>query len=366
MSSIAMAQDIAQKNTVRLTVTAESVETPAMQRALEQAAEVLRAGGIVAFPTETVYGLGANALDAEAVEGIFVAKQRPAWDPLIVHVSGRAMLDRIVADVPVRAQKLIDAFWPGPLTLLLPRLATVPAVVTAGRALVGVRLPAHPVARALITAAGVPVAAPSANRFGHTSPTTAQHVLDDLDGRIDLLLDGGPTLCGLESTVIEVGERSIILYRHGAISAEEIEAVAGSVDIYKPSQENQNPPESLPSPGVGIRHYAPNATVIPVDVGSGTQAEQQERWKRAIAGQAATGLRTGVMLPQDWPLPEAFNGVRYDWGSWPDDRELAQRLFAGLRALDDMGAKLILCPLPPASGLGAAIGDRLLKAARKV
>lgn len=365
MNLIAMAQDIAQKNTLRLMVAAEFAETPAARHALAQASEVLRAGGTVAFPTETVYGLGANALDAEAVEGIFVAKLRPAWDPLIVHVSGRAMLDRIVADVSIRAQKLIDAFWPGPLTLLLPRLATVPAAVTAGRALVGVRLPAHPVARALITAAGVPVAAPSANRFGHTSPTTAQHVLDDLDGRIDLLLDGGPTRCGLESTVIEVGERSIILYRHGAISAEEIETVAGPVDIYKPSQENQNPPESLPSPGVGIRHYAPNAAVIPVDVGSGTQTEQQERWKRAVAEQSATRLRIGVMLPQDWPLPEAFQGVRYDWGCWQNDRELAQRLFAGLRTLDDMGAELILCPLPPVFGLGAAIGDRLLKAARK-
>jgi L-threonylcarbamoyladenylate synthase len=353
------------KATVRLAVPAESIATPAAQRVLAQAAEVLRSGGTVAFPTETVYGLGANALDAQAVAAIFLAKQRPAWDPLIVHVSGAAMLDRVAANIPARAQKLIDAFWSGPLTLLLPKLDAVPAIVTAGRALVGVRMPAHPVARALIVAADVPVAAPSANRFGHTSPTTAQHVLDDLDGRIDLLLDGGPTSFGIESTVIEVGEGSIILYRPGAVTVEEIEAVAGPVIRYQlpESRESKSPPESLPSPGVGIRHYAPNACVIPVEVG--TETDQQERWIRAVQEHSVGRLRMGVMLPDGWPLPEGFSGVRYEWGCWQRDQELAQRLFAGLRALDAMGAELILCPLPPNSGLGAAIEDRLLKAARE-
>ncbi len=324
----------------------------------------------MAFPTETVYGLGANALDPQAVEGIFVAKQRPAWDPLIVHVSGREMLHRLTRSIPARAQNLIEAFWPGPLTLLLPKLPAVPGVVTAGRARVGVRMPAHPVARALIAAADVPVAAPSANRFGHTSPTTAQHVLDDLDGRIDLLLDGGPTLFGIESTVIEVGEQSVILYRPGAVTSEEIEAVAGPVVLYqRPENAELNQPESLPSPGVGIRHYAPNARVIPVEVGNGPEMDQQEQWIRAVQAQSGhtiqVGLRVGIMLPTDWPLPVAFSGVRYEWGSWQRDSELAQRLFAGLRSLDAMGAELILCPLPSSSGLGAAIEDRLLKAARK-
>lgn len=354
---------------MRLAVSAESIKTPAAQEALAQTADVLLSGGTVAFPTETVYGLGANALDTEAVAGIFIAKQRPAWDPLIVHVSSAAMLHS-VASIPARAQKLIDAFWPGPLTLLLPKLAAIPDIVTAGRALVGVRMPAHPVARALIAAVNLPVAAPSANRFGHTSPTTAQHVLDDLDGRIDLLLDGGPTPFGVESTVIEVGEQSIILYRQGAATAEEIEAVAGPVVLYETLKNREsNPlPESLPSPGVGIRHYAPNARLIAVAVGKGPELEQQAKWLRTVEGHfadpAQSRLRAGVMLPTGWPLPEGFSSVRYEWGCWQSDHELAQRLFAGLRALDAMGAEVILCPLPSNSGLGASIEDRLLKAAR--
>ena len=362
---------MAQKNTVRLTVNMEAMETFAAQQALAQAAQVLRTGGTVAFPTETVYGLGANALDAQAVEGIFLAKQRPAWDPLIVHVTDTAMLHRVVSCVSKSEQKLMDAFWPGPLTLLLPKQSAVPSVVTAGRALVGVRMPAHPVAHAMIAAAGVPLAAPSANRFGHTSPTTAQHVLDDLDGRIDLVLDAGPTRCGVESTVIEVGEEAIILYRPGAIAAEQIQAIAGRVVLYQSpamppgsSQETARL-ESLPSPGVGIRHYAPNAVVFPVDVGDAPEAAQQERWLQAVGEQHPRQERVGVMLPSGWPVPKNFFGVQFAWGSWQNDKELAQRLFKGLRALDALGAELILCPLPSSAGLGAAIQDRLLKAARE-
>src|ERR1039458_7360155 len=202
--------------TLRLVVDPGHLETAEAEEALGRAAEILRAGGLVALPTETVYGLGANALDAAAVERIFEAKQRPAWDPVIVHISDLAMLDGLVGEVPAAARKLMEAFWPGPLTLLLPRSAAVPDAVTAGRALVGVRMPAHPVALELIRRAGVPVAAPSANRFGHISPTTALHVLADLDGRIDAVLDGGPTRVGLESTVLDVAARAI--YRPGAVT----------------------------------------------------------------------------------------------------------------------------------------------------
>src|SRR6266542_4842749 len=166
--------------------------------ALLKAAAILRGGGLVAFPTETVYGLGANALDAIAVEKIFAAKQRPHWDPIIVHVAEAAAARGLIAEWPEAAERLAQAFWPGPLTLLLPRETVVPDVVTAGRANVGLRVPAHTVARALIAAAGVPIAAPSANRFGHTSPTTAEHVLADLDGRIDAVLDAGGCAIGLE------------------------------------------------------------------------------------------------------------------------------------------------------------------------
>ncbi len=234
------------------------------ENGIPQAARILREGGTVAFPTETVYGLGANALDAAAVARIFEAKNRPGWDPVIVHVSDREMLQQ-VALVSSRAEALIESFWPGPLTLLLPRTDAVPDVVTAGRELVGVRMPAHPVALELIRAASLPVAAPSANMFGRTSPTTAAHVLEDLDGRIDAVLDGGPTSVGVESTVLDVGAMTI--YRPGAVTAAMIAAIVGDVTVFQAQAvESSKPPESLPSPGVGLRHYAPRAKLELVDI----------------------------------------------------------------------------------------------------
>ena len=211
---------------------------------------------------ETVYGLGANALDAEAVAKIFAAKERPGWDPLIVHVCDREMLGR-VAEVPDSLAEdievLVEHFWPGPLTLLLPRTVAVPDSVTAGRRLVGVRMPGHPVALELIRRAGVPVAAPSANRFGRISPTTAAHVLEDLDGRIDAVLDGGATTVGVESTVLDVGAR--VIYRPGGVAKEELERVlGGAVEVYRAVEVRE--PESMPSPGIGIRHYAPQARLV--------------------------------------------------------------------------------------------------------
>ncbi len=365
---------MAAKHTVRLTISDDCISSPQAQSALAQAAETIRSGGTVAFPTETVYGLGANALDATAVEGIFLAKQRPTWDPMIVHIADQEMFDQVVVRVPEAAQQrldkidaLIEKFWPGPLTLLLPKQPAVPPIVTAGRALVGVRMPAHPVALALIAMAKVPIAAPSANRFGHMSPTTVQHVLEDLDGRIDLVLDAGPAWCGVESTVIEVRDHDTILYRPGAIAAEEIEAVIGPVVLYHaPTTEPGLPrhPESLPSPGVDMRHYAPNARLVPLEMDAITATDQQARWLRAVQEQSQNAQKIGVLLPEAWSLPEGFAGIHFTWGNWEDDQELAQRLFAGLRTLDAMEADVILCPLPSSSGLGAAIRDRLLKAAR--
>ena len=203
-------------------VDAAHLDTAQAQEALERAAAILRGGGLVAFPTETVYGLGANALDAAAVGRIFAAKERPSWDPVIVHIANEAALAGLVVELPDAARKLMAAFWPGPLTLLLPRTAAVPDVVTAGRALVGVRMPAHPVALEVIRRAGVPVAAPSANRFGHTSPTSAEHVLADLDGRIDAIVDAGPTDCGVESTVLDPCASPMAIYRPGAVTAAQI------------------------------------------------------------------------------------------------------------------------------------------------
>jgi L-threonylcarbamoyladenylate synthase len=352
------------KTTQHLLIDAARLDEEPARRALAIAAETLRRGGTVALPTETVYGLGANAFDAAAVSGIFAAKQRPAWDPLIVHVSDSAMLQRVVREIPAAAERLMAAFWPGPLTLLLPRGREIPATVTAGRDRVGVRMPAHPVARALIATAGLPIAAPSANRFGHTSPTTAQHVLDDLAGRIDAVLDAGPTQCGIESTVVEVQDGGAILYRHGAVTAETIAGIAGPVTIYVPPARDVENQQSLPSPGVGIRHYAPRAQVIPVAIAAEDPQNPADQFLAALEN-AGSPAEVGVLLPIGWPVPAAMQGHSFDWGAWEQPEEMAQRLFAGLRALDDLGVARIYCPLPRAAGLGAAIRDRLMKAAMR-
>jgi L-threonylcarbamoyladenylate synthase len=321
-----------------------------------RAAELLRQGKLVAFATETVYGLGANALSEEAVEGIFVAKKRPHWDPLIVHLASMAQLSAVAlldAGTARRVLVLAQAFWPGPLTLLLPRTSAVPDAVTAGRDLVGIRIPAHPAARALLAEACVPVAAPSANLFGHTSPTTAAHVLADLDGRIDAVLDAGPTTIGVESTVLDPASTPMVLYRPGAITAEQITAATGVAVHTFVLPASSEEPESLPSPGVGIRHYAPRARLVLVE--GNVQALDAALLETSQVG-------VGVLLPLEWELDG--EAIVEPWGRWDDLDSLAASLFSGLRALDDRGAKLILCPLPPAGGLADAIRDRLQKAAR--
>jgi L-threonylcarbamoyladenylate synthase len=356
--------------TLRFLVDPDRINEPEAQAALDAAAAILRADGTVALPTETVYGLGANALDASAVARIFEAKDRPNWDPLIVHVADMAMLETLVTDVPDKARLLMAAFWPGPLTLLLPRSAAVPDAVTAGRSLVGVRMPAHPVARELIRRAGVPVAAPSANRFGHTSPTTAEHVLEDLDGRIDAVVDSGPTAFGVESTVLDPCSSPMVVYRPGAVTLEQIRAVAGLVELFADAGELASiPREAMPSPGVGLRHYAPRARLILVE-GEGDVPGRLAAWARAYAGD-----RVGLMLPDGFfgenrnrDGVELFGAAEvFAWGRWPrpgeDSHELAHRLFAGLRYLDAVGCTVILCPVPPDEGIGGAIRDRLRKAA---
>jgi L-threonylcarbamoyladenylate synthase len=349
--------------TLHLIVDAAQLETATAQEALDRAAGILRAGGLVALPTETVYGLGANALDRTAVERIFAAKSRPAWDPIIVHIASVAMLEGLVEEVPAAARRLMEHFWPGPLTLLLPRAAAVPDVVTAGRRLVGVRMPAHPVALGLIRRAGVPVAAPSANRFGHISPTTAQHVLDDLDGRIDAVVDAGPSARGVESTVLDPATTPMTIYRPGAVTAEQIREVAGAVEMYRSGEAlRETPAEALPSPGVGIRHYAPRARLVLVEA---ALAELGTRLAEMVRGMH--GERVGVMLPGDVDVPGGLAECRMvAWGAWSRPDEMARDLYAGLRTLDQERCTVILCPLPAAEGIGAAIRDRLKKAGRKV
>ena len=347
--------------TLRLKVDAANLDAPASRAAIEQAAAVLKRGGTVAFPTETVYGLGANALDPQAVAKIFAAKQRPGWDPLIVHLADRTMLPMITEQVSSNAARLMDAFWPGPLTLLLPRNAAVPDEVTAGRPLVGVRVPRHPIAHALLMAAGVPVAAPSANLFGRTSPTLATHVAEDLEGRIDAILDSGETTHGLESTVIDPDADPAVIYRPGVVTLEQIrsicpDAVAFDEKAHHPDAE----PQSLPSPGVGIRHYAPRARLILIESGP----DQPQRFAAEVRSAHQAGETPGLMLPEAFAFtPDRNGGLIYKWGRWTSEEEMAQKLFAGLRWLDAAGATAILCPLPEPKGIGVAMRDRLRKAA---
>ena len=359
--------------TERLPLTESDLLSKTAAATLERVAAIWRRGGTVAFPTETVYGLGAHAFDAKAVERIFAAKQRPAWDPVIVHVSDGLPLGRLVAEVSDAARALMEAFWPGPLTLLLPRGPDVPDVVTAGRALVGVRVPAHPVARALISAAGVPIAAPSANSFGRPSPTTAAHVLDDLDGRIDAVVDGGPARHGMESTVVDASQSPVIVYRPGAVTLEALRSVAGEVRVYEGNSREGSgsassaEPSGLPSPGVGMRHYAPRATMVLVE----TQAAEDEeavvgfRLFQAVARLKREGksVRVGVMAPEEFKSDVRTADFVFGWGRWSDLDSLAQRLFAGLRWLDAQEATHIVCPLPAERGIGRAMRDRLEKAA---
>ncbi|MFZ0744557.1 MAG: L-threonylcarbamoyladenylate synthase [Terracidiphilus sp.] len=356
--------------TLRLAVDPAHLDTAEARQAIARAAAILRAGGLVALPTETVYGLGANALDPAAVARIFTAKQRPSWDPIIVHIAGEVsqnrMLDALVAELPDPARKLMDAFWPGPLTLLLPRSAAVPDAVTAGRPLVGIRMPAHPVAFELIRQAGVPIAAPSANTFGRTSPTTAAHVLDDLDGRIDAILDAGPAQHGVESTVLDPSRSPMVIYRPGAITSLQIRDIAGPVEVFQPSDPMQSTPkESLPSPGVGLRHYAPLARLVLVEA-----PLAQLPSVLAEAAASCSNECLGLMLPAELTEAKQIKGLSavaaFPWGRWAAPEELARNLYAGLRALDAQDCTVILCPLPPTEGLGAAICDRLRKAAHSL
>jgi len=347
--------------TLRLSVDPAHLDSDAARHTVAKAAEILRSEGTVAFPTETVYGLGANALSPQAVAKIFAAKERPGWDPIIVHIGDLALLDQVAASVPGSTRALIDAFWPGPLTLLLPKHPGTPESVTAGRALVGVRMPAHPVALALLREAGVPVAAPSANRFGRTSATTADHVAEDLDGRIDAILDGGPTTLGVESTVLQVGDDGCTILRPGVITLDQIRSVVGGdVQQISADAEQKEPDQGAVAPGLGIRHYAPQARLVLVE---GEGPALRVVFAATARALEESGETIGLMLPAGFPRGAERAHV-FAWGNWDDLDELARRLFAGLRWLDAQGATVIVCPMPPDQGIGAALSDRLRKAAR--
>lgn len=328
---------------------------------IAEAARCLRAGGLVAFPTETVYGLGANACEAEAVAGIFRAKGRPAHNPLIVHLADAAALDTVALDIPPAARRLAEQFWPGPLTLVLRRAAAVAPNVSGGRDTVAVRVPAHPVALALIAAAGVPVAAPSANRFGRPSATTAAHVLADLNGRIDLVLDAGPTPIGVESTVLDLTAPEPALLRPGGVTLEALRAILGDVTTAAALLPPDDAEAAPASPGMLSRHYSPEAPLLLYD---GPFDAVTAALRAEALAQAAAGRRIGLLVPdEDRPLFADLPAVIVTPGPRADPAQIARGLFAALRALDAHGVDVILARQFPAKGLGLALADRLLRAA---
>lgn len=320
---------------------------------IAEAAAHLRAGHLVAFPTETVYGLGANALDPEAVARIYAAKGRPSYNPLIVHLASAGDASQVASAWPDAAARLSEAFWPGPLTLVVPRRDEVPDAVSAGLPTVGVRVPAHPVAHALLVAAGVPVAAPSANRSTELSPTRARHVERALGERVAMILDGGPTTVGIESTVVDVTGTTPVLLRPGGLSRQAIEAVVGALRVPAPRDAADAP---LPSPGMMERHYAPRTPVLlfaPADA-SRVAAELQ--------GARATGKRIGALL--HGRAAGALGFADEVAILPPRPAEYASRLYDALHDLDEAGCDVIAVERVPASGDWDGVRDRLERAAR--
>lgn len=305
------------------------------------AAVMIRCGGLVALPTETVYGLGANAWDGEAVARIFAAKERPAFDPLIVHLPSVAALNQVAASISPRAQKLADAFWPGPLTLVLPKQPKISDLVTSGLSTVGVRVPAHPLMQRVLELAGVPIAAPSANRFGRLSPTTAEHVHDQLGDRIDLILDGGPCVLGVESTIVHVVADDITtVLRPGGLPTEAIAEIVGPVDIATGSSDRPA------APGMLASHYAPRTpiqiiTTHPLQSGAKNWGLLQFMPDEA----EAKGFTVVETLSVNGRLEEA-----------------AANFFAALHRLDRAGLDRIVATPFPEQGLGRALNDRLRRA----
>lgn len=337
----------------------------AAEKGIREAGVLLQAGETVAFPTETVYGLGADARSTKAVEAVFAAKGRPSDNPLIVHISDADQLEGMVAEINDTARALINMFWPGPLTLVLPVVPqALSSRVTAGLDTVGVRMPDHPIALRLIAEAGCPLAAPSANRSGRPSPTLAQHVREDLEGRIGGILDGGPTGVGLESTVVQAGDDgTVTILRPGGVTAEQLAAVARAVVLdpalaATPGEDADTPAPR--SPGMKYTHYAPRGRLSVVQ---GPSSVEVTGWIRAALAEAsARGERTAVLAFDEHVAGYAGERV-YTLGKLDALHEAAQRLYGVLRRCDEDGVTYILAESCPPKGLGDAVMNRLLKAA---
>lgn len=326
---------------------------------VEEAARVLKEGGLVAFPTETVYGLGGNGLDREACKKIYFAKGRPSDNPLILHISQISELRPIVREIPPAAQKLMDAFWPGPLTMIFPKSDIVPLTTTGGLDTVAVRFPSHPVAIAIIRAAGLPIAGPSANSSGKPSPTRASHVAFDLSGKIDMIVDGGAAEWGLESTIVDVSGEVPVILRPGAITKEMMEGVVDQVLIdpailSKPSEDLR--PKA---PGMKYTHYSPVAKVTLV---KGDREAVIHKVNQLCAADGAQGKKTGVMATEE--TKESYQAdVVLSLGKREKLEEIGANLFKLLRKFDFLGVDTVYSEVFPEEGEGLAIMNRLNKAA---
>lgn len=323
---------------------------------LKEAAELIKAGRLVAFPTETVYGLGANGLDREAVKHIYRAKGRPSDNPLILHIADKPALDELTAEVTANARALIDKYWPGPLTVVLTRRSVVPDEITGGLDTVAVRLPSSTVARQLIRLSGVPIAAPSANTSGRPSPTTAQAVLDDLAGRIDAIIDAGPCDVGVESTVVDCTTALPTLLRPGGITLEMLEETLGAVEVDPALGQKGVAPRS---PGMKYRHYAPKA---PVTLVEGNYDGLVRLITGKIAAELQLGRRVGAVVSAETASRLPAGTVAAVYGSRHDAAEIAAHLYEALRYFDTQAVDIIFAEGIPEDGLGLAVMNRLRKA----
>jgi L-threonylcarbamoyladenylate synthase len=319
---------------------------------IREAARILRGGGLVGMPTETVYGLAANALDGAAVAKIFLAKGRPQDNPLIVHISEFGQIERLVKRVPEAAEKLAGAYWPGPMTIVLEKSDLIPDEVSAGLPTVAIRFPSHPVARVLISEANLPVAAPSANLSGRPSTTTAAHVMHDMDGKIEAVLDGGPCGVGVESTIVTLASDPPRLLRPGGITLEQLRAVLGRVDV-DPAVMNPLPDGVRPlSPGMKYKHYSPKANVVILD-------GDEKAYLDYVNGHNAPGVAALCYDGEEKSLkvPAVCYGGERDYA------RQARELFEALRKLDEIGADTVYARCPPPEGVGLAVYNRLMRAA---
>ena len=332
---------------------------PEAMEIIQTAAKILQEGGLVAFPTETVYGLGGNGLDGTACEKIYIAKGRPSDNPLILHISEFEELNPIVREISPAAQKLMDAFWPGPLTMVFPKSDIVPEKATGGLDTVAVRFPNHPVARAIIKAAGLPIAAPSANSSGKPSPTRASHVEFDLNGKIDMNVDGGAAEWGLESTIVDVSGEVPMILRPGAVTKEMMEEVVGTVEIDPAILQKPAADLKPKAPGMKYTHYSPKAEVILV---KGETTAVADEINRLAAEDMAHGLKTGVMATEE--TKDLYKAdIILSLGSRGRPEEIGANLFKYLRKFDFLGAERVYSEVFSEEGEGMAIMNRLNKAA---